>query len=309
MKKHSINRREFFGLSAAAIGSLAAFSVTPISASLPKSVNSGHSGFSLWQLPSHINTIGNSYVMRTNKGRIIVMDGGMPEEAPFIRGFIDALGGEVETWFISHPHTDHMGALNTLLPDLQHLKINKIVHSRLSENLIIKDDEQNVCHQFYDRLEKSSIPIEDIQQPGQVFHFDDLNLKIMSVQNPEFEMNAYNNSSMIMRVWDKHKSILFLGDAGVECGDKVLQGPYGKELDSDYMQMAHHGQQGCSQHFYQSVKFRACLWPTPLWVWNNDAGQGFNTSRLKTVETRHWMDELGIKEHHVTCLEGMWRLD
>lgn len=309
MKKQKISRRQFFGRTAAALGGFAAFSLLPVAAAEKKEMKSSKSGFTLWQLPSHVNTIGNSYVMRTNKGRIIVMDGGMPQEAPFIRGFIDALGGEVEAWIISHPHSDHMGALSALLPDLQHLKIKQIYHSRLAENLIDKDEEQNLCREFYDRLEKSGIPIKDIQEPGQIIHFDEMNLQILSVQNPEFEMNAYNNSSMIMRVWDKRKSVLFLGDAGVECGNNVLQGPYGHRLDSEYIQMAHHGQNGCSQQFYKSVKFRVCLWPTPIWVWNNDAGKGFNTANLKTVETRHWMDELGIKEHHVTCLEGMWRLD
>jgi hypothetical protein len=309
MKKQKINRRQFFGRTAAALGGFVAFSLLPVAASEKTEMKNSKSGFTLWQLPSHVNTIGNSYVMRTNKGRIIVMDGGMPQEAPFIRGFIDALGGEVEAWFISHPHSDHMGALSALLPDLQHLKIKQIYHSRLAENLIDKDEEQNLCREFYDHLEKSGIPVKDIQDAGQILHFDEMNLQILSVQNPEFEMNAYNNSSMIMRVWDKRKSVLFLGDAGVECGDKVLQGTYGHRLDSEYIQMAHHGQNGCSQQFYKSVKFRVCLWPTPLWVWNNDGGKGFNTANLKTVETRHWMDELGIKEHHVTCLEGMWRLD
>ena len=33
--------------------------------------------FELWQLPSQINTIGNSYVFRTAVGKIAVMDGGL----------------------------------------------------------------------------------------------------------------------------------------------------------------------------------------------------------------------------------------
>lgn len=32
-----------------------------------------------------------------------------------MRGFIGALGNEVEAWFISHPHDDHMGALSVIL--------------------------------------------------------------------------------------------------------------------------------------------------------------------------------------------------
>lgn len=46
------------------------------------------------------------------------------------------------------------------------------------------------------------------------------------------------------------------------------------------------------------VRFRACLWPTPLWVWNNDVGEGFNTAWMKTIDTRRWMDEIGIEEHY-----------
>lgn len=309
MKNKDINRRQFFKRSAAVLGGIAALSLTPTQVKGSNASKQGNSGFTLWQIPSHKNDIGNSYVMRSNKGRIIVMDGGTPREAPFMRGFIDALGGEVEAWFISHPHNDHMGALSELLPDLQHLKIKKIYHSRLAENLITKDGEVNVCHEFYNRMEKSGIPSEDIQQAGKTFRFDGMNLKILSVQNPEFENNAYNNSSMVMKVWDNKKSILFLGDAGVECGDKVLHGPYAKDLNCNYVQMAHHGQQGCSQDFYNAIDFQTCLWSTPLWVWNNDEGKGFNTSRLKTVDTRHWMEQKGITDHHVTCLEGLWRLD
>ena len=108
MKKQNISRRQFFGYTASALGGIAAFSLSTVAAAEPKEIKTYKSGFTLWQIPSHLNTIGNSYVIRTSQGRIIVMDGGMPQEAPFIRGFIDALGGEVEAWFISHPHSDHM---------------------------------------------------------------------------------------------------------------------------------------------------------------------------------------------------------
>lgn len=40
--------------------------------------------------------------------------------------------------------------------------------------------------------------------------------------------------------------------------------------------MAHHGQNGYDKEFYEKAQFRACLWPTPSWVYNNDVGGGFN---------------------------------
>lgn len=39
------------------------------------------SNFTLWQLPSQINTIGNSYVFQMNNGSVAVMDGGVKEKA------------------------------------------------------------------------------------------------------------------------------------------------------------------------------------------------------------------------------------
>ena len=67
--------------------------------------------FVVWQLPSQIDGIGNSYVVQTVNGKVIVMDGGFAAEKDYLRGFIDALGGKVDAWIISHPHDDHITAL------------------------------------------------------------------------------------------------------------------------------------------------------------------------------------------------------
>ena len=267
------------------------------------------SAFTMWQIPSHKNTIGNSYVFQTKGGKVIVMDGGFPEEEFTLRGFLGALGNEVEAWFTSHPHEDHVGALRMILKDPQDLKIHHICHSRVTEAVIdAEPTEAEKCRDFYNELDRTQIPVTDLQEAGQTFEFDGMKLKILSVATG-LTKNPYNNNSMIMRVWDRRKSLIFLGDAGVECGDLCLNGPYGKDLDCEYLQMAHHGQNGCSEEFYRSIKFRACLWPTPMWVWNNDTGKGFNTGHLKTVITRGWMDDLGIKEHHVSVRDGLWRLE
>lgn len=305
-------RRDFLRQSALMAGGLALAS-TPAKAArdITKDWNSRKkSGFTLWQLPSHTNDIGNSYVFRTTKGKVIVMDGGRPVEANTLRGFIGALGNEVEAWFISHPHDDHMGALDSLLKNPQDLRIKHIYHSRMSEAFIRSEPTCEArCRDFYHTLDHTSVPVTDIQEPGQVFDFDDMHIKILSVASAVTEHLCYNNASMIMRVWDKKKTMVFLADAHVDCGNKALEGPYADDLNCEYLQMAHHGQQGCTKEFYNSIRFRACLWPTPLWVWNNDTGKGYNTGPLQTIQTREWMKEKGITEHHVTCTDGLWRLD
>jgi len=309
MKKDLTRRQFLFTGAVAAVGMALPAEIRGAERSLVKKAPKD-SAFTVWQIPSHSNTIGNSYVFRTKTGRVIVMDGGFPEEAFTLRGFIGALGNEVEAWFISHPHDDHMGALNEILKQgLQDLRIKAIYHSSIVDEVIdAEPTEAEKTRDFYERLSKCEAKVVDIQQAGQVFDFDGMKLKIVSVAT-QLTTNPYNNNSMIMRVWDKRKSMVFLGDAGVECGNLALNGPYAEDLNCDYLQMAHHGQNGCSEEFYRSIKFRACLWPTPMWVWNNDIGGGFDTANLTTVRTREWMDAIGIKEHHVSVRDGLWRLD
>ena len=135
------------------------------------------------------------------------------------------------------------------------------------------------------------------------FEIDGVNFKILSEQNPEFaQRNPYNNSSMVVKMWDSEKSFIFLGDLGVEGGQKLLDSQYAGDLECDYLQMAHHGQAGCDKKFYETVKFRACLWPSPTWVYNAEMGQ------LRTAEVRGWIKELGITEHYVSN-EGLVRIE
>jgi beta-lactamase superfamily II metal-dependent hydrolase len=265
----------------------------------------------MWQLPSQVNTVGNSYVMLTGNGRVVVIDGGSHQEEFYLRGFLAALGNEVEAWFVSHPHEDHVGALTTILKNPDGLKIKRLYESRFPEELIEADDQlhrKKPAYDYYDALEKSGIQVIQLKEPGLEDEIDGLNFKVLGVTNPEITVNPFNNSSVVIRVWDKKKSIVFLGDTGVESGNKLLNSQYKKDLDCDYLQMAHHGQQGCNEYFYKSIKFRACLWATPTWVWNNDVGEGFNTAYMTTIETRRWMDEIGITEHYIAW-QGLVKIE
>ena len=94
------------------------------------------------------------------------------------------------------------------------------------------------------------------------------------------------------------KTVMFLGDLGWDAGAKLLS-MHGEKLKSDIVQMAHHGQNGVERDVYEAIAPSACIWCTPLWLWNNDAGKGYNTHVFKTIIVRGWMDELGVKEHYV----------
>ncbi len=47
--------------------------------------------------------------------------------------------------------------------------------------------------------------------------------------------------------------------------------------------MAHHGQAGATKQLYEAIAPKICLWPTPEWLWNNDAGNGKNTRTMENI--------------------------
>jgi len=310
-----LSRRRFIGSSLMAVcGMTFGVKSSAISQQIGKSVLSdsvGDNGFTMWQIPSFADQIGNSYVFQTDQGHIVVMDGGYEKEADWLANFLKGLGGTVEAWFVSHPHRDHIGALYQILTAYtETITVNHIYHSRLTKAQILADpdiQEQNRCKAFYAFLDSTTIPVDDLQIPGGEYLFDNIHLKILSVAQPKLYKNCYNNSSMIMRLWDSYTNIVFLGDAGEECGALALAGDYKSELNCDYLQVAHHGQGGCTHDFYNAINFYACLWPTPSFVWENDQGGGYDTGILNTMDTRRWMQAKGIKENHVTCLEGVYK--
>lgn len=261
------------------------------------------------------DNIGNSYIIKTSGGKIIVLDGGPAGDAPHLRELLKKYGGTVDQWWVSHPHSDHVGAMIEILKSPQGITVKEVYHSRFPEALgkLESSSWNGYAVPLYDILDKSeTIKTTDLQTPGGLFELDGVLIKVVGVTNPELTINnegtsPYNNSSMILRIWDDEKSILFLGDAQQECGDKLLtkNNRFYKYLTVDYVQVAHHGQQGVKESFYKSITFKHCLWPTPAWVFNPQL------SSLQTENTKRWLRNKGIGDDKwiVSCQVKDWLLE
>ena len=56
-----------------------------------------------------------SIVIESNDGSLIVVDGGLKTNAPYLAKYIKDRGGKVAAWLLTHPHEDHVGALAVIL--------------------------------------------------------------------------------------------------------------------------------------------------------------------------------------------------
>ena len=266
----------------------------------------------MWQLPSQTPSQMMSYVLMTRGEQVIVIDGGMTGDAPYLRRFLEARGNHVHVWFISHPHPDHVDALTAILNDPGELRIDAIYGSLPSEEWVAEYEPEPPLHlesvrAFNRALRQSGRKAVELS-PGQLMVIDGIHIEVLGVKNPEITSNALNNSSVVLRVSDAGKSVLFLGDLGVPGGRELLEGPFRDRLHADYVQMAHHGQAGVNEALYRVVRPTYCLWPTPRWLWANDSGGGKGSGPWKTLDVRGWMEKLNVRENYVSA-DGLRRID
>ncbi len=241
-----------------------------------------------------------SYIIKTTKtDKLIVVDGGPHRQTKYLKRFIKDLGGHVDSWIVTHPHIDHIGALTDILSSIQCIKIDKIYSSLPERSWVAKYEPIIISDydNFINALNKSKVLNQEVKVSQKV-DIDGVEFEFLSVNNPELTMNALNNSCVSFKVTSSSKNVLFLADTGEEEGNKILNKIPAAILKSEYVQMAHHGQNGVSKEFYKVVSPEYCLWPTPKWLWHNNSGTGYNSGIFNTLKVRSWMDELGVKKSY-----------
>lgn len=267
--------------------------------------------FSFWQLEQFYGDPQMGYIIRTDDKNVIVIDGGISKSASYIEDYLTQLGGVVNFWIVTHPHQDHIGALIEIV-NSEKIKIYSIVHSSLNLDWVKKYEPESyeLVLRYMNVLDKSKIPLIEVNNGDNIAIGNGIGLEILGSRNEMIKFNALNNSSLVFKINSSTKSILFLGDLGVEGGNEILRHHPTSNLKADYVQMAHHGQGGVSKEFYETVDATYTLWPTPSWLWeNNLEGKGVNSGMWKTLVVRQWMEELNIKKNYVSGLEGTIQID
>ena len=250
-----------------------------------------------------------SYIIETEEGSLVVIDGGNLGDADYLLEYLQKLGGEnpkVAAWFMTHAHNDHYDALNMLLYTDREPQIDKLYYNfpdeEYRQKYFDKGTIDSVYH-FLRRVKEHELPVETVV-PGDEIRVDNVTFKIIYMADEKnITYNQPNNGSIVIRMEACGQSVLFTGDLGAEAGDDMVSKLDKELVQADIVQMAHHGQSGTNEAFYQAVNPKACLWTTPLWLWDNDFGKGFDTHIFTTVETRRWMKKLGVK-HHVVTKDG-----
>ena len=248
-------------------------------------------------LHSVTDTIGDSFIITTEDGKVIVIDGGHKTETDYFINYLKAATGQkkphIDAWFLSHPHDDHCEVFLEIMENRSCALSFDKVYANFPEASFYEgvDDWAVTISAAYNRLLPSLGNKAARLSEGDVFRIGAAQFTVFYTFNPAWK--NCNEGSTIMRMDLAGTSVMFTGDAGVNAGNYVVE-KYGNSglLHCDYCKMAHHGQDGVNQNFYEAVAPDVCIWPTPTWVYENTNGN------LKTEETRAWVKELGVKKEY-----------
>ena len=248
-------------------------------------------------LKSVTDTIGDSLIITTEDGKVIVIDGGHGTETAYFLAYLRAATGQktphIDAWFLSHAHDDHCEVfLDVVENHACEVTFDK-VYANFPEAAFyegLDDWAFTVLTDYYRLLPAFADKAESLYE-GEVFSVGAAKFTVFYTFNRAW--TNCNDASTIMRMELAGTSVMFTGDAGVAAGNYVVE-KYGESgaLKSDYCKMAHHGQDGAGKNFYEAVSPEVCIWPTPTWVYENTNGN------LHTFETRAWVEELGVKKEY-----------
>lgn len=235
-----------------------------------------------------------AYVIITKNKKLIVVDGGLKEDAKHLKEVIKDNGGVVDAWLLTHPHSDHVGALTSILNEENSGIEIKSIHYHLLDFDWYQRNEAyraDTVKELMEALEKvSREKLYSSVKYGDKFLVDDVVINIMNAPYL-FTHNSINNSSIAYRLDMGSRKVMFLGDMGEEAGKRLLEDVPRFELKADVVQMAHHGQYGVSKEVYQAISPIVAMWNAPAWLYHNYSG------KYLTLEVREWMQEIGVRRN------------
>ena len=243
-----------------------------------------------------------SFIIKSDD-RLLVVDGGNTCDADFLCTYVRSLGGKIDGWFLTHPHSDHIDAMYSLLERrFDDVELGTIYLNFPSDEFLKTADPNQFEHVVRLREQFATHNIKPhTVHVGDAYNFGEMTIKVLREPDESITTgDPYNNASVVYRLEADGKSMIFLGDLGVDGGKQLLEQVPRHLIKADYVQMAHHGQNGVDKPVYEAIDPDYCFWCTPDWLWDNDAGRGYDTHSWKTIVTRGWMSEIGVKWHYIS---------
>ncbi|MBQ8994386.1 MAG: MBL fold metallo-hydrolase [Oscillospiraceae bacterium] len=151
---------------------------------------------------------------------------------------------KLDAVFISHPHYDHIGCLQSVLQDY---KVEHVYFADVPEEFIPASE---WYERILDVIDKKDIPLTILYR-GDIVNIDGTNASFETLWSGGGE--DLNDCSMVLRLTIGKYSALFMGDAEHRVEEELVS--TGKEIRSQILKVGHHGTRYATySHFLNYVR-------------------------------------------------------
>ena len=247
---------------------------------------------------------GMSYLIQLSDGRFLVIDGGKadgtfqkvtlkdglwvagPEKSSAdAKRLYDTMVSmkpadhakpQIVTWFISHPHADHYDLANQFLEQYKGKVELELVAFNVPASADLEDANEKKINTFRDNAKKNFGAECWTMHTGQVMELPGATVEVLSTVEDLYcvddaaLLSDINNTCVVFRIFIGDMSFLMLGDAYPTTNNFMVYA-YGNALQSDIMQLAHHGANGAVMDLYKIVDPKICLWPCDDYRYHTDS--------------------------------------
>lgn len=261
-----------------------------------------------------------SYLIRSNDGKIAIVDGGRAWQSVALVEEIKKYGGVVDTWIITHAHDDHAGVLASILEaewDKTEIEIGEILIGEMDYDAVMAEESDRTDMVAYLQMGLDRLENVRVLKAGDERDVIGLHMKVLHTCNDtvvENSTNILNDGSMVFKLSAPSRSILFLADTadnteqmqaeiadpsmGSKIGrllaDEILEA-YPEDVKSWAVQMSHHGNGSYPDYFYEAIAPKRALFAAPDWLMENRNKETGETSYYSTPHYKQLMERLGAK--------------
>lgn len=172
------------------------------------------------------------YTIESNRGDLIVIDGGNAGNSEYVRSVIQEKGGHVDAWILTHPHPDHIGAFNVLWDALQ-TEIDTVYTTEI--DYLTYRDRAFEWDDFpgYDVFLNAMSETDKLTylHMGDELEICGLTFQILHACDDyvyEVSHDIGNDCGLLFRVTNRQESMIFCADVGVGMSDRLVR-LYGEE--------------------------------------------------------------------------------
>ena len=194
-----------------------------------------------------------SYLLETDKGNLIMIDGGSEADSEHLEELLLSKGGKVKAWYITVAHSQNFGALQSIIEN-GNIEIENIFMSFGSGEWYqeYEPDRYQAIDEFLSVVNEKGQAIAGVPDRYEVL-FDNLYVTVLNVSNEELNGEyAGFNQSMVIKVNNTYKSIIFMGDIADIAAEKFKDNNL-DEIDCDAVQISNNDDQFVNDEVYQKM--------------------------------------------------------